>query len=41
MPRVVFGGEELVAAVGRGDEGDVMVVCVLGAEEGDAGGAAY
>lgn len=29
--------EDLPAAPGSGDKGDVVVVCVLSAEEGDAG----
>lgn len=38
--RVVVFVEDFPAAPGTGDEGDVVVVCVLGAEKGDAGGTA-
>jgi hypothetical protein len=40
MLRIVVLVEDLPAAPGTGDKGNVMVVCVLSAEEGDAGRAA-
>lgn len=40
MSGIVVLVEDFPAAPGPGDKGDVVVVGVLGAEEGDAGGAA-
>lgn len=40
MLRVVVLVEDLPAAPGTGDKGDIVVGRILGAEQGDTGGAA-